>query len=167
VFKPVASSEPAIQYPLWTPIGWLGLHFVGACFTALTFESDAVCGALPEQAMPVAEEIFRYFENPEYCCRWRWPMRGTPFQQTVLLALRQIPPGQIKTYGQLAHELGSAPRAIGQALRRNPFPIFFPCHRVVAQRSLGGFAGHTDGHLPQVKAWLLAHEGGDSWWSDS
>ena len=51
------------------------------------------------------------------------------------------------------------PRAVGQACRANPCPIVVPCHRVVAVKGLGGFAGDRDGRKLAIKRWLLRHEG--------
>ncbi len=68
----------------------------------------------------------------------------TPFQRSVLVALRSIPHGELTTYGDLARTVGSygANRAAGQAVGANPIPILIPCHRVVAaDRRLGGFSG--------------------------
>jgi methylated-DNA-[protein]-cysteine S-methyltransferase len=84
---------------------------------------------------------------------------GTPFQRRVWEAMRAIPPGRTRTYGDLAAELGTSPRAIGGACRANPCPIVVPCHRVVGATGLGGFAGDTSGHKVEVKRWLLRHEG--------
>ena len=67
---------------------------------------------------------------------------GTPFQQRVWAALRTIPPGQTRSYADLARLLASGPRAVGQANGRNPIPIIIPCHRVVAaDGSIGGYSG--------------------------
>ena len=66
------------------------------------------------------------------------------FQKKVLLLERQIPYGQVSTYGRLAHKLGypGAARAVGTALARNPFPIIIPCHRAIrSDGSLGGYQG--------------------------
>ncbi|KAK8025536.1 hypothetical protein PG990_003359 [Apiospora arundinis] len=66
----------------------------------------------------------------------------TPFEKRVLTALCQIPAGHVSTYGLLSAHLQSSPRAVGGALRRNPFAPQVPCHRVVATGgSLGGFKG--------------------------
>ncbi|KAK7416272.1 hypothetical protein QQX98_005343 [Neonectria punicea] len=66
----------------------------------------------------------------------------TPFEKRVWTALCQIPPGHFTTYGLLAAHLDSSPRAVGNALRRNPFAPEVPCHRVVATGgALGGFKG--------------------------
>ena len=82
---------------------------------------------------------------------------GTPFQQAVWTALRDIPAGATETYGALAARLGrpSASRAVGYANSLNPVAIVLPCHRVVgANGSLTGYAGGLE-----RKRWLLAHEG--------
>lgn len=85
--------------------------------------------------------------------------RGSAFQRQVWAAIAAIPFGQTRRYGELAQQLSSASRAVGGACRANPWPLIVPCHRVVAQNALGGFAGHRDGWLPAVKRWLLAREG--------
>ncbi|KAK4457577.1 6-O-methylguanine DNA methyltransferase [Cladorrhinum samala] len=68
--------------------------------------------------------------------------RGTPFEKSVWRAICQIPPGSFTTYGHLAAHLKSSPRAVGNALRRNPYAPHVPCHRVTASSgALGGFKG--------------------------
>jgi methylated-DNA-[protein]-cysteine S-methyltransferase len=81
---------------------------------------------------------------------------GTPFQQRVWSALREIPYGRTTTYGEIATELGqpTASRAVGLANGRNPIAVIVPCHRVIgANGSLTGFGGG----IPR-KRWLLEHE---------
>ena len=71
--------------------------------------------------------------------------RGTAFQRRVWDALIVIPYGERCTYGELAAELGSSPRAVGAAGGRNPISVIVPCHRVVgADGSLTGYAGGLD-----------------------
>jgi methylated-DNA-[protein]-cysteine S-methyltransferase len=66
----------------------------------------------------------------------------TDFEKRVWTALCHIPAGKVTTYGLLSKHLGSSPRAVGNALRRNPFAPEVPCHRVVATgMTLGGFKG--------------------------
>ena len=66
----------------------------------------------------------------------------TPFRKRVLLALCQVPPGSHTTYLALSNHLSSSPRAVGNALRNNPFAPRVPCHRVVAaDGGIGGFGG--------------------------
>ncbi|HMA45123.1 MAG TPA: methylated-DNA--[protein]-cysteine S-methyltransferase, partial [Gemmatimonadales bacterium] len=82
---------------------------------------------------------------------------GTPFQQRVWRALRQIPFGATESYAGLARRLGApaAARAVGAANGQNPIPIIVPCHRVIgADGDLTGFGGGLE-----RKRWLLAHEG--------
>jgi methylated-DNA-[protein]-cysteine S-methyltransferase len=66
---------------------------------------------------------------------------GSPFQRRVWAAMQQIPHGQTRSYGELAMEVGSAPRAIGGACGHNPIPIVIPCHRVLGRNGLGGYSG--------------------------
>ena len=80
-----------------------------------------------------------------------------PYHRKVLAALAAIPRGKVVSYGGLASETGAAggARAAGQGCGKNPFPVVFPCHRVIrADGSLGGFGGG----LPLKKA-LLEMEG--------
>jgi methylated-DNA-[protein]-cysteine S-methyltransferase len=75
------------------------------------------------------------FELPLDC-------RGTPFQRSVWSALRRIPYGATTTYGALARELASEPRAVGAAVGATPIPIVIPCHRVIgSDGSLTGYGG--------------------------
>lgn len=81
---------------------------------------------------------------------------GTPFQRRVWAELQRIPPGETRTYGDLAASLGqpSASRAVGLANGRNPIALVIPCHRVIgAGGALTGYAGGLE-----RKRWLLAHE---------
>src|SRR5271170_3828059 len=82
---------------------------------------------------------------------------GSPFERRGWEAMRQIPHGQARSYGELAMEVGSAPRAVGRACGRNPIPIVIPCHRVLARTGLGGYSG---GAGLETKRTLLALEGG-------
>lgn len=103
--------------------------------------------------------LARYFRDGRAGLDLPLALAGTPFQHRVWQALRAIPPGSTRTYGELARELGTSARAIGGACRANPCLIAVPCHRVVARDSLGGFAGERGGKRLAVKRWLLRHEG--------
>ena len=82
---------------------------------------------------------------------------GTPFQRAVWKALRTIPPGQTRTYAEVAGLIGrpKAARAVGQACGANPIPVLIPCHRVLS--SDGGLGGFSAGL--EWKKRLLAVEG--------
>ncbi len=81
---------------------------------------------------------------------------GTNFQVKVWECLKEISYGQVKTYQEVAEEIGkpSAVRAIGQANKKNPLAIIIPCHRVIA--SSGDLSGYNGGK--NRKRWLLKHE---------
>ena len=87
-------------------------------------------------------------------------MKETPtkFEWTVLKAVMEIPLGQTRSYKWVAQQIGKpkALRAVGQALRKNPYPLMIPCHRVIkSDGQLGGYAGKMGGK----KAHLLETEG--------
>lgn len=66
----------------------------------------------------------------------------TPFQKKVLSLLCQIPRGKYTTYAAISKHLSSSPRAVGNAIRNNPFAPQVPCHRVLASGGgIGGFHG--------------------------
>jgi methylated-DNA-[protein]-cysteine S-methyltransferase len=69
-----------------------------------------------------------------------------------------IPCGQVRTYGQIAAQIASAPRAVGGACGRNPLVLLIPCHRIVAANHVGGFNRGTTPEANQIKTWLLRHE---------
>lgn len=82
---------------------------------------------------------------------------GSPFQESVWAALRTIPPGETRSYGNLAVRLNrpKAARAVGHANSLNPVAIIVPCHRVIgASAALTGYASGIE-----RKQWLLCHEG--------
>ncbi len=104
-------------------------------------------------------ELNAYFDDKQFHFSVPLELHGTAFQQRVWRALSKIPVGKTSTYGQLAKQLNSSPRAIGNACRANPVPIIIPCHRVLAKQGLGGYDGQTSGERLDIKRWLLKHEG--------
>ncbi|MBF0139611.1 MAG: methylated-DNA--[protein]-cysteine S-methyltransferase [Magnetococcales bacterium] len=89
------------------------------------------------------------------------PLRpeGTEFQKRVWAGVAGIAAGRVATYGDLARQLKTSPRAVGQALGANPIPILIPCHRIVA---VGGrIGGYSGGEGEQTKRWLLCWEEND------
>ncbi|OGV62141.1 MAG: hypothetical protein A2498_07975 [Lentisphaerae bacterium RIFOXYC12_FULL_60_16] len=87
----------------------------------------------------------------------------TPFQHRVYEAISRIPRGRVATYAAVARTIGcGSARAVGQALRVNPFAPEVPCHRVIASDlSPGGFQGGRVGVVIHRKLALLAGEGVD------
>ncbi len=101
--------------------------------------------AAPEATLRVTTPVTRALEEMALGRRDRLgiPMeqRGTAFQRRVWGVVAEIPRGETLTYGQVARQVGCAsPRAVGQALGANPFPLVVPCHRVVSAEGIGGFS---------------------------
>ena len=84
----------------------------------------------------------------------------TPFQRKVYMELLNIPTGTTITYGELARRIGCrSAQAVGQALKRNPFAPYVPCHRVVAaDGSIGGYFGKREGEMIEQKRKLIEEE---------
>jgi len=120
-------------------------------FGAISYDWDGeVCHSIvltrhsgDRQINPVSEWFQHYFEGLSQTLP---PLAEptTPFQLKLRLGLLSIPAGEVRTYGELAEQLSTSPRALGQALGANPFPILIPCHRVISIDGLGGYAYGTD-----------------------
>ncbi len=89
----------------------------------------------------IAIQIEDYLQGRRQSFNFPVKLGGTAFQKKVWTLVREIPYGHTETYKQLSEKLKTSPRAIGQALKANPLPVYFPCHRVVAKKSIGGFTG--------------------------
>lgn len=142
------------------PFGVLGIVTEGEFLTWIDFlpgETPLLKAQTP-LAQEVCSQLQAYAADPDF--RFDLPLQplGTPYRHRVWQALLEIPRGQTETYGALAKQLGSAPRAVGQACGANPIPVLIPCHRVLAKAGLGGFMNHTAGGPLQIKRWLLEHE---------
>jgi O-6-methylguanine DNA methyltransferase len=91
---------------------------------------------------PLVSQLNRYFSSGTWAFAVPLDLSaGTDFDRLVWKALLRIPPGTIRTYGEVARSVGrpGAARAVGNACGRNPVPIIVPCHRVVATNGPGGF----------------------------
>ena len=104
-----------------------------------------------------AQQLRAYFDGTREFFDLPLAPTGTAFQKDVYRAMSEIPFGETRSYGDLARDLGSVARAVGQACGSNPLPILIPCHRVLgASGNIGGFSG---GYGTKTKRALLAHEG--------
>ena len=144
-----------------SPVGKLGISVQGKTLCRLEFLSGRYRPVATQCAdtRQVQQSILGYFDDPYAVPEIDFQLSGTGFQCRVWRALRRIAAGKTMTYGALAERLGTSARAVGNACRKNPVPIIVPCHRVVAQHGLGGFAGDRQGRLLRVKQWLLQAEG--------
>ncbi|MBF0187505.1 MAG: methylated-DNA--[protein]-cysteine S-methyltransferase [Magnetococcales bacterium] len=143
-FKIDSSASPRLdQSPSDTP-----------AVSALTWnpeEGEIDTEPLSIDASPLAERVADWLrkalDKPEVWKHPDFPLapEGTPFQRRVWKALLDHTPTRgTLTYGALAKAAGTAPRAVGQAMRRNPIPLLIPCHRVVAANGLGGYQGRSN-----------------------
>ncbi len=158
----VAARTPDIQCArIAAPFAVIEVHATAVALTRVEFLARSTAeltpsGALAERA---AREIQRYLGDPEF--RFELPLdpAGSAFRLRVWRALSAIPPGAVRTYGEIARALHSAARPVGQACGANPIPLIVPCHRVVGRQGLGGFMGAVAGDPIAIKGWLLRHEG--------
>ncbi|MBV9813450.1 MAG: methylated-DNA--[protein]-cysteine S-methyltransferase [Acetobacteraceae bacterium] len=99
--------------------------------------------------------LHRYFDGERVAFYVPLNPAGTPYRRAVWDALLAIPPGETRTYAQLASQAGGSARSVGMANAANPIPVLIPCHRVVASVGLGGYSG---GDGVPTKRFLLSLE---------
>ena len=119
------------------------------------------CGCRPREDNDFFKEAFAlldtYFSGAPVEFTLPVDLVGTAFEMKVWQAIRDIPWGQTRTYGEVAAAIGSpgAARAVGGACGKNPVPLIVPCHRVVGSNgSPGGYTGGLE-----IKKTLLRIEG--------
>lgn len=140
-----------------SPVGPLSVFERDGAIVRVSFGDTPNAQTSPLLAAAL-EQLYGYF----YCQleAFELPLApaGTRLQQEIWAAMRAIPRGQVRTYGDLARAVGRprAARAAGTACAGNPIPIFIPCHRVVAAHGIGGYSG---GDGLATKRALLSLEG--------
>lgn len=143
-----------------SPVGWLKLDFVPGGLASLKICPAPPPGGRAREANAFSRWLDAYFSGADPD-PGELPLApaGTPYQLRIWNLLLRIPFGQTTSYGQLAKTRSAAgqpssPRAVGQAVARNPIWIIIPCHRVIlAGGGLGGYAGGA-----HIKTALLKHE---------
>jgi methylated-DNA-[protein]-cysteine S-methyltransferase len=148
---------------LKSPVGPLRLFATEGALTAIYLENHKGAPALTASEredhpvlLAARRQLEEYFAGERVSFDLPLEPSGTPFQQAVWMALREIPLGATWSYGDLARHVGraGAARAVGAANGKNPLSIIVPCHRVVgSDGTLTGYAGGVP-----VKRWLLDHE---------
>jgi len=149
----VARSEKGlVAVDLWGDQG----RFVDLVFRLTGVEADYD----PQKLTAVNQHLAEYFsgQRKRFDDPIDWSIM-TPFRQEALQVVNEIEYGQIRTYGDIARELGKpkAVRAVGRANATNPIPIIVPCHRVLG--SDGRLRGYGAPGGVETKAWLLRLEG--------
>ncbi|MGH2768111.1 MAG: methylated-DNA--[protein]-cysteine S-methyltransferase [Actinomycetota bacterium] len=129
-----------------SPIGPLGITLTAQGAVRRVGFGESAGPPLPPGRSP-RSRLEAYFRGERDLDDLPVALQASPFRRLVLEAVRRIPPGEVRTYGWLASEIGrpTAARAVGRALAANPLPVVIPCHRVVAASGrLGGYAGGAD-----------------------
>jgi len=86
-----------------------------------------------------SRQLLRYFSGEKVEVRIPYRLDVSEFTKRVLEEVSKIPYGKVKAYSEIARTLKTSPRAVGQAVKRNPLPIIIPCHRVVGKNCIGGY----------------------------
>ena len=147
-----------------SPVGPLHICSTTSDIRFLSFfpmsRGELISGSTPLPARKLleraADQLEQYFGGTRTEFELPLLAEGTEFRERVWQALREIPYGEVESYGQLAQRIGKpkAARAVGQANHHNPISIVIPCHRVIgADGSLTGFGGGLT-----CKSTLLQHE---------
>ena len=147
------------------PFGGIGIRIAAGSISEAVYLPASIAPRPPRHALAkeAVQQIRRYWKDPSFVFDLPLMERGTSFQQNVWRAISAIPSGATLSYGAVARQLRSGPRAVGGACGANWFSLIIPCHRVLAAHGLGGFGaspaeGEVGFHL-NIKRWLLAHEG--------
>jgi len=142
-----------------TPIGPLTIELDDDALTYLEFGAAGKAtpgGPAKGLAAETKRQLDAYFAGKLRSFDLPLRAEGTPFRQKVWRALCDVPYGQTRSYGEIAHAVDSAPRAVGGACGANPIAIIVPCHRIVGAGGwIGGFSG---GDGCATKTQLLEHE---------
>jgi methylated-DNA-[protein]-cysteine S-methyltransferase len=140
-----------------TELGTLVVVEEGGALVRLEWVKGAPTQASSPLLKEAEKQLKAYFAGRLTAFTLPLALEGTPFQKRVWKAMNAIPYGKTRTYGELARQLKSSPRAVGGACGANPIPVIVPCHRVTgAQGQLTGYSGAGG---VETKAWLLRHEG--------
>ncbi len=152
-----------------SPVGWIALVGGPAGLREIILQPEIVLlhrrltgvadGSFREILQEARRQIEEYFAGSRL--RFQLPVDITgvsPFANTVLRALQEIPYGETVTYGELAALVGhpGAARAVGRVMAHNRLPIVIPCHRVVGAG--GKLTGYSAGDGIASKEWLLGFE---------
>lgn len=127
-----------------SPVGALYLIFAGEALCGIDFTKPVDLPRKRSHSIPLHKELKEYFKHGKDNFNQAISFtKGTEFDHSVWMALKEIPFGETRTYKWLAGKIGrpNAFRAVGQSLGRNPIPIILPCHRIIeSDGSIGGFS---------------------------
>lgn len=137
-----------------TPVGTITAEEKDGCIVSLHIGETCRGEYKKTELLSRCEsQLMEYFDGKRISFDIPVALTGTAFQQSVWQALMDIPYGETITYSQLAQRTGrpKAARAAGAACGANPLLIIVPCHRVVGQKGLTGYAGGLDSKKTLLK----------------
>lgn len=153
---------PVSEIETW--LGRLSITESDGAITHLHWNSAARQEETPPGTPPetpllqeAAAQLQAYLSGKLRCFDLPLAPHGGDLHQAVFRAMRAIPYGWTRTYGEVAKELNTYGQPVGQACGANPIPIIIPCHRILSATGLGGYSG--SGGL-DTKIALLKLEGG-------
>ena len=152
------SSAPATAV-IESPVGPIRLTACDGELTDLTILPGAALEADRSGDPLLAEaaiQLAAYFAGERRIFDLPLAPAASPRGEALRSGIKSIPYGETLSYGALANLLDSGPRAVGQACRRNPFPIIIPCHRVTSAK--GAPEHYSGGHGVDTKLWLNRFE---------
>ena len=139
-----------------TPLGRLRVVEADGCIARVAWGNAA-----PEGMSPLLEEAIdqldAYFAGRLKAFDLPLAPAEDGVRAAVRAAMRAIPYGETRTYGEIARALGTYGKPVGEACAANPLPVIVPCHRVLSADGLGGYSGRGG---TETKIALLRHEGG-------
>jgi methylated-DNA-[protein]-cysteine S-methyltransferase len=139
-----------------TPVGRLGITERDGQIVRVSW-SPSPDGEPTPLLAEAARQMAAYFAGELTAFDLPLDPGGSVLERGVFDAMRAIPYGQTRTYGDIASELGTYGQPVGQACGANPIPVIIPCHRVLSATGLGGYSGA--GGI-ETKIALLKLEGG-------
>ena len=174
IFVEPQRERMANRYRIETKVDDTHFHFdlywnESGRLTRVAWNEDSIAPLIAENEQPpygvaaTLRDLHGFFRDGAPLLPLHWDLIDasalSEFSKKVYEATLAIPHGETRTYAWVAKKMGSplAARAVGQALRKNPFPILIPCHRVVSDKTIGGFMGTNDPSDLELrfKLWLL------------
>ncbi len=143
-----------------TPVGRLAIaerdgHLVRVSWSAMAQSEPK--GEPTALLVEAGRQVAAYFAGELHDFDLPLDPGGSELEARVFTAMRAIPYGETRTYGDIAGDLGTYGQPVGQACGANPIPVIIPCHRVLSATGLGGYSG---GGGIETKIALLKLEGG-------
>ena len=139
-----------------TPVGRLGIAERGGHIVRVSWSASAQ-GKPTALLTEAARQVAAYFAGELRDFDLPLDPGGGDLEARVFAAMRAIPYGETRTYGDIAGDLATYGKEIGQACAANPIPVIIPCHRVLSVTGLGGYSGAGG---VETKIALLKLEGG-------